>query len=184
MQDEFDTETLLPLGLYFKSDVTGRDPSKWKVEGWFYNDIFYPTTEAFRNAYYSPGFKKLGANIDGDWARTDRDGPLLPMDTTPPPQGIAPAGLRYSVDQHAKYVQWMDFSFYIGFTRDRGMALYDIRHKGQRILYELSMQEALAHYAGNDPVQSGVAYLDSYYGFGPYAFVSQIGGQNFGVYVY
>lgn len=32
------------------------------------------------------------------------------------------------------------------------------------------MQEALAHYAGNDPVQSGVSYLDGYYGFGPYAF--------------
>lgn len=28
----------------------------------------------------------------------------------------------------------------------------------------------MAHYAGNDPVQSGIAYLDSYYGFGPYAF--------------
>lgn len=68
----------------------------------------------------------------------------------------------------------MDFSFYIGFTRDRGMALYDIKHKGQRVLYELSLQEALAHYAGSDPHQSGVAYLDTFYGFGPYAFVSAI----------
>lgn len=50
------------------------------------------------------------------------------------------------------------------------MALYDIRYKGKRVLYELGIQEALAHYAGNDPVQSGTAYLDSFYGFGPYAF--------------
>jgi primary-amine oxidase len=55
--DEFDTQTLLPLGLYFRSDVTGRDPSQWKLEGWYYNGIFYETTEAFRNAYYSPGLK-------------------------------------------------------------------------------------------------------------------------------
>lgn len=32
------------------------------------------------------------------------------------------------------------------------------------------MQEALAHYAANDPFQSATSYLDSYYGFGPYAF--------------
>lgn len=154
------------LGLFFRADVTGRDPSKWKVTGWLYNEIFYNTTEDFRKAYHSPGFEKLAPNVEGQWVRLDRNGPKLPMDAAPPPQGLAPAGPRYSVDQQAKYVEWMDFSFYIGFTRDRGMAFYDIRHKGQRILYELSLQEALAHYAGNEPVQSGTAYFGSFYGFG------------------
>ena len=169
---DFDSETLLPLGLYFKSIVTGRDPSKWSLEGWLYNDIFYPTTEAFRTAYYSGNFTKLGANVDGPWAHTDKpaDLPVLPLDAASPPTAIAPAGSRYSVDHEAKYVEWMDFSFYIAFNRDTGISLFDIRHKGQRILYELGLQEALAHYAGNDPVQSGTSYLDSYYGFGPYAF--------------
>ena len=32
----FDVETLLPQGLYFKLDITGRDPSEWKVLGWYY----------------------------------------------------------------------------------------------------------------------------------------------------
>lgn len=168
--DDFDAETLLPLGLYFKSDVTGRDPSKWRLEGWLYNDIFYETTEAFRTAYYSPGFAKLGANVEGDWARTDQQGPVLPLDTAYPPTAIAPSGSRYRVDVEQKYVEWMDFSFYIGFNRDTGLSLHDIRYKGQRILYELGLQEALAHYGGNDPIQSGTSYLDSYYGFGPYAF--------------
>jgi len=166
----FDAETLLPLGLFLKTDVTGRDPANWTFEGWLYNDIFYPTTADFRKAYWSGNFTKLGANVEGDWARTDQQGPVPPMDTASPPSAIAPSGARYSVDQARKYVEWMDFSFYIGFTRDTGLALYDIRHKGQRIIYELKLQEALAHYAGNDPVQSGTAYLDSYYGFGPYSF--------------
>ncbi|KAF7196652.1 Membrane primary amine oxidase [Pseudocercospora fuligena] len=168
--DEMDAETLLPLGLFLKADVTGRDPAQWKFEGWLYNDIFYPTTDAFRTAFYSPGFVKLGANVEGDWARTDRNGEALPMDTNAPPQMIAPGGSRYAVDQESKYVSWMGWSFYIGFTRDRGLALFDIRYEGERILYELGLQEALAHYAGNDPVQSGVGYLDTYCGFGPYAF--------------
>lgn len=168
--DEFDATTLLPLGLFFKLDVTGRDPSKWSLEGWLYNDIFYPTTKAFREAFYSPGFVQLAPNVEGDWARTDHQGDPFPMDNASPPVMTAPGGSRYSVDQEAKYVEWMDFTFYVAFTRDRGLALFDIRYRGERILYELGLEEALAHYAGNDPVQSGVSYLDSYYGFGPYAF--------------
>jgi primary-amine oxidase len=55
--------------------------------------------------------------------------------------------------------------------------LHEIRYKGDRIIYEIGLQEALAHYAGNDPVQSGTAYLDTFYGFGPYAF-ELIGGYD------
>ncbi|OIW28159.1 membrane copper amine oxidase [Coniochaeta ligniaria NRRL 30616] len=169
-EDDFDAETLLPLGLYFMSDVTGRDPSVWSLEGWLYNNIFYNSTDAFREAYFSPGFVKNGANVEGDWARTDQQGEVLPKDDAYPPTTIAPTGSRFSVDAEEKYVEWMDWSFYIGFKRDTGMALYDIRYKGKRLIYELGLQEALAHYAGNDPLQSGTSYLDTYYGFGPYAF--------------
>ncbi|GAA86512.1 membrane copper amine oxidase [Aspergillus luchuensis IFO 4308] len=161
---------ILPLGLFFKSDVTGRDPSKWKLEGWFYNNTFYETTNAFRKAYYSPGFVKLPSNTEGDWARTDQQGPILPEDQKQPPVMVAPSGARYTFDTDQKYVTWMGFSFYIGFSRDTGVSIFDVRHKEQRILYELGLQEALSHYAGNDPVQSSTAYLDSYYGFGPYTF--------------
>jgi primary-amine oxidase len=167
---DFDSGTLLPLGLYFKSNVTGRDPSKWTIDGWLYNDIFHPTTEAFKAAYWSPGFVKLPANIDGAWAWTDQEGTIPPFDTNYPPTGIAPSGSRYSVDAEQQYVKWMDFEFYISFSRDTGMHLHDIKYKGDRIIYELGLQEALAHYAGNDPVQSGTSYLDTYYGFGSYAF--------------
>ncbi|KAK3361962.1 amine oxidase catalytic domain-containing protein [Lasiosphaeria ovina] len=167
---DFDSETLLPLGLYFKSDVTGRDPSQWAFEGWLYNNTFYATTDDFRAAWSSDSFKKNGPNVDGEWAHTDQQGTVLPLDAAPPPVTVTPAGSRFAVDREQKYVEWMDFSFYIGFTRDTGMAFYDIRYKGERILYELGLQEALAHYAGNDPMQSGTAYLDTFYGFGPYAF--------------
>ncbi|BCS02631.1 uncharacterized protein AKAW2_60894A [Aspergillus luchuensis] len=165
-----DPLSILPLGLFFKSDVTGRDPSKWKLEGWFYNNTFYETTNAFRKAYYSPGFVKLPSNTEGDWARTDQQGPILPEDQKQPPVMVAPSGARYTFDTDQKYVTWMGFSFYIGFSRDTGVSIFDVRHKEQRILYELGLQEALSHYAGNDPVQSSTAYLDSYYGFGPYTF--------------
>ena len=146
--DIFDVGTLLPQGLYFKSDITGRDPTKWKLEGWLYNDNWYDSTEAFQKAYWSPGFERIRGAVDGPWTQTDRQGDPLPLDTTPPPVSSASAPPRFSVDVNNKYVEWMGFSFYLGFTADTGLSLYDVRYEGQRILYELGLQEALAHYAG------------------------------------
>lgn len=146
---EYDSATLLPLGLCFKADLTGRDPAQWQLEGWLYNNIYYDTTDDFRLAFNSPDFVRLGANVDGPWTSTGQQGPVMPLDTLPPPAPLALGGSRYSLDREQKYVTWMDFSFYIGFSRDTGLALYDIRFKGERIIYELGLQEALAHYAGN-----------------------------------
>ena len=55
----------------------------------------------------------------------------------------------------------VDFSFYLSFSRDTGLRLFDIKYRGERIIYELGLEEAIAHYAGNDPAQSGTAYLDT-----------------------
>ncbi|OCL04443.1 amine oxidase catalytic domain-containing protein [Glonium stellatum] len=159
-------ETLLPTGLEFKVNVTGRNPSGWSVIGWYYNGNFYETADDLRKAMKVPGFSILGPNVDGPWGSTDQAGEILPNDQLYPPISIQPNGPRFSVDIEEKYVEWMDFSFYISFNKDTGMQLHNIKFKGERIIYELGMQEALAHYAGMDPLQSTTAYLDSMYGFG------------------
>ena len=53
---------------------------------------------------------------------------------------------RFKVDNRQKYVEWMGFSFYLSFSDGAGMAFHDIRFKGERIIFELGLQEALAHY--------------------------------------
>ncbi|KAH8731081.1 copper amine oxidase [Phaeosphaeriaceae sp. PMI808] len=160
----FDVTSNMQMGLFFLSDVTGRDISKWSVEGWYYNGIFYNTTEEFRTDYWGGKVEKLLGNVDGEWGHTDQRGPILAHDTKAPPVMVAPQGARFSIDHANKYVEWMGWSFYLGFKHDTGLVFHDISYKGQRILYELGMQEALAHYAANS------AYLDSLYGFGPFAF--------------
>lgn len=45
----------------------------------------------------------------------------------------------------------MGFSFYLSFQEETGMQFHDIRFKGERILYELGIQEALAHYVRQPP---------------------------------
>ncbi|KAK2596780.1 hypothetical protein QQS21_006108 [Conoideocrella luteorostrata] len=173
----FDSETLLPLGLYFGLDVTGRDASKWSVTGWYYNGEYYPTTAEFRAAATSTGFTKLGANSDGSWARMDKQGVPMKLDHHPPPMAVMPGPNRFSVDLKENYVEWMDFSFFLSYNRDNGLRLFNVQYKGRRILYELGLQEALAHYAGNDPVRSGTTYFDSKPGVGPSA-VSLVDGYD------
>ncbi|PWW73068.1 amine oxidase catalytic domain-containing protein [Tuber magnatum] len=166
----YDSSTLLPQGLYLKIDITGRDWQGWRLLNILYDNKLYKSVDEFRAAWMSPGFRKLAKQVDGQWTGTDQAGTAPPLDMGSPPIQIQPDGQRFAVDKDAKYVEWMDFAFYIGFRRDTGVNLYDIKYKGKRIIYELGLQEALAHYAGNDPTQSGTAYLDSYYGFGPYVF--------------
>ncbi|KAK6910889.1 hypothetical protein I203_104924 [Kwoniella mangroviensis CBS 8507] len=179
----FDGETLLPQGLYMQFDITGRDKSQWKFLGVLYGDEYYTSIDDFRSAWQSSDFKKYTPNMGGKWIETDKTGKELPLDTEVPPMGVQPGGQRFKVDEENKFVEWMDFTFYLTFTRDTGMRLYDIKYKGQRIIYELGLQEAIAHYAGNDPVQSGTSYMDTFYGFGPYAF-SQVPGYDMPLYAY
>nr|KIR88896.1 hypothetical protein I308_00977 [Cryptococcus tetragattii IND107] len=179
----FDGETLLPQGLYIQTNITGRDKSKWGLIGILYGDEYYTSVDEFRAAWQNPDFKKFIPNYSGNWIGTDQAGNVMPFETEAPPMNVQPGGQRFKVDEENKYIEWMDFSFYLTFTRDTGMRLYNVKFKGERIIYELGLQEAIAHYAGNDPVQSGTAYLDTYYGFGPYAF-SQVPGFDMPLYAY
>lgn len=102
----FDTNTLLPQGLYVRSDRTGRDPSKWKITGWLYNNVFYNTIEDFKAAVAKPGFEKLGMSVDGSWAQLERAGDVLPLDELPPPVSVQPGPKRFSVDSKENFVSW------------------------------------------------------------------------------
>lgn len=47
----------------------------------------------------------------------------------------------------------------INFTLILGVVFYDVCIKGERILYEVSMQEATAHYGGIQPKAANTVYL-------------------------
>lgn len=105
---EFDTISLLPLGLYMRSDITGRDPENWKVTGWVYNNVFYSTLDDFRKVVDEPGFKSLGKNVDEPWAHTKTHGEPLPLDDLPPPAPIQAGKERFTVDDEENYVTWSE----------------------------------------------------------------------------
>ena len=99
-------EDLLPTGLIFKADITGRDPANWSVAAWQYNGIFYESDEAFFQAFNSSSFVKPGTNLDGDWACTDYNKDPFPHDELNPPVPVQPDGPRFVVDITEKYIEW------------------------------------------------------------------------------
>ena len=95
---------------------------------------------AFRNGT----LKRLPERPDqdptaGDWSTRKR--PLAPaqrdLDHLPGPRSVSFGGLRFRVDRELQYASWMGWGMYFGFDRDMGLSLWDIRFRGERIIYEV-----------------------------------------------
>jgi primary-amine oxidase len=79
---------------------------------------------------------------------------------------IQPLGPRYSIDKKENFISWMGFSFFLSTNPDTGLGLHDLHFDNDSILYELGLQEALAHYAGDDPSRGSLQFLDTLFGMG------------------
>lgn len=158
--------TLLPQGIYAKVDATSSNINDWATGQFYYNGVLYEGAAEFRAALRDPNFVRTPANVDGPWTDTE-DFDSKPVGRElPPPVSVQPYGARYKLDRRQQYVSWFGFEFYITTAQATGLTLFDIRFKGQRVMYELGLQEALAHYAGDDPMQGGLEFMDSFFGMG------------------
>ncbi|KAH7341181.1 copper amine oxidase [Pyrenochaeta sp. MPI-SDFR-AT-0127] len=158
--------TLLPLGLYARIDLTSRNWTDWKATGWYSRGNYYESTEELRDAIFSPDFEKPSPNVEGNWTSTDRQGHQLPLDDLPPPISVSQGSRRFEVDAKENYFSWMDFSFYTSVSPSIGLSLHDVRYKGNRLIYELALQEALTAYSGSDPFASQTTLWDTVAGLG------------------
>lgn len=164
--------TLLPQGIYARVDAS-EAVDQWTVDKWFYNGQLFDDIEHFRSAIRDPaksGFLRTKPNVDGPWTDTEDFDAHPEGRDLPPPVSIQPLGPRYRLDKAERFVSWFGFEFYMTSTQATGLSLFDIRFKGERVMYELSLQEALAHYAGDDPMAGGQEFLDAFFGMGTNAF--------------
>ncbi|KAG9317752.1 copper amine oxidase [Chiua virens] len=165
---------LHPLNFYQYVDVSGTDSSQWKQLKIVYNHQIFDTTESFLEALHNGSLKRAPSPVqdaDFSWSTRKRTGPQRDLDHLPGPRSVNFAGLRFRVDYERQYVSWMGWGLYLGFDRDMGLSLWDIRFRDERIIYELKPQDALAQYAGNDPFQSSAAWLDRYFGMGTFVYL-------------
>ncbi|OCT53437.1 putative Copper amine oxidase [Cladophialophora carrionii] len=165
-----DGRSLLPQGLYVKLDIPTARPETWRTGGWFYNGILYDNDTMLREAMKSPDFQHLVVNEDGAWTDTEDLASWASERDMAPPLSIQPYGPRYHLDRAENYISWMGFSFYLSTSQATALSLFDIRYNDSRIIYHLGLQEALAHYAGVEPMQSGLEFLDTFFGMGKMMF--------------
>ncbi|ORY26996.1 amine oxidase catalytic domain-containing protein [Naematelia encephala] len=162
---------LFPLDIYTYFDVSGTDPALWHVIRMVYNNQTFASPEDFRAAWEKGELKRSKKPLLDDasgWASRSRvhKGSKRDLDERAGPRSVSFDGLRFRVDQEEQYITWMGFSFYLGFERDMGLNLWDIHFRGERIIYEITPQEAMAQYSGTDPHQATTVFLDRAFGMG------------------
>ncbi|KAF4599302.1 hypothetical protein EYR40_006394 [Pleurotus pulmonarius] len=162
---------MFPLNLFMYIDMTGTDVSQWKTLKLIYEGRTFTSTEAFLEAFRNGELKPQPKEVtDGptSWGTRARPHPdlKLDLDHLPGPRTVPFAGLRFRVDEKRRYISWMGWGMYLGFDREMGMSLWDIRFRNERIIYELSPQDALAQYSGANPFSASTAWLDRWYGMG------------------
>ncbi|VUC20205.1 unnamed protein product [Clonostachys rosea] len=155
-----------PSDLYVSFDIAGTDPSLYHLRKLVYNLKVYETVEEFRSEWESGKMVKTPAPAkDANFLRKDRRGTIRELEDRLAPT-VLTLDKRYKIDKENHYIEYLGWKFYMRYDKDVGIQFYDIKLKDERILYELSLQDAIAQYAGNNPFQAGTAYMDRYFGIG------------------
>ncbi|XP_022780848.1 amiloride-sensitive amine oxidase [copper-containing]-like [Stylophora pistillata] len=159
-----------PVGFEIYLNTQGNDVSEWKVEKVFYYNQSFDSVEELMQVYKNGSLHKVFLPAPSSSSKTPlyssyfqrgRPQPSVPLR---PPQLVEPDGKRYTVSgSHVEYMKW---SFDFRSRSSTGMQLFDIKFDGERIVYELSLQEAAAFYSGWSPMQMLTEYLDTAWGMG------------------
>ena len=87
--------------------------------------------------------------------------PSLPLRE---PELFEPDGKRYTAENN--HIEYMGWSFDFRIRTTSGPQLFDIRFNGERIVYELSLQEPASFYSAYAPWQSYSNFLDTAWAIG------------------
>ncbi|KAM7372543.1 hypothetical protein PAMP_009702 [Pampus punctatissimus] len=152
-----------PVGFEVLVNHESVNASHWKVERLLYNGQYFDTVEELQQKYDAGSVKKIV------YKKSDDYGSLKPRHKPLQigPQQFYTEGKRYSISNN--HVLYLDWSFAFGLSSLTGMRVFDVRFKGERIVYELSVQEAMSVYGSVTPGMILTKFLDSGTGIGRFA---------------
>ncbi|XP_062295425.1 membrane primary amine oxidase-like [Scomber scombrus] len=153
-----------PVGFEILFDHQSTNASFWRVMKVLYNGQYFNSIQELKDNYEAGTVSKVTYKPLPNYAS------LKPKQK---PTGIGPQqfyvqGKRFSVRNN--HVVYLDWSFAFGLSQLRGMRAFDIRFKGERIIYELSVQEAMSVYASVTPNLMLTKFLDGSLGIGRCAY--------------
>ncbi|XP_034045866.1 primary amine oxidase, liver isozyme-like isoform X2 [Thalassophryne amazonica] len=152
-----------PVGFEVQVNHESVNASDWKVAQLFYNGQYFDTVEELKEKYDAGSIKKI------IFKETSNFGSLKPKNTPLQlsPQQVYTEGKRFSIKNN--HVLYLDWSFAFSLSTATGMRVFDVCFRGERIVYELSVQEALSVYGSVTPGVMMTKFLDSGLGIGRYA---------------
>ncbi|XP_027394404.1 amiloride-sensitive amine oxidase [copper-containing] [Bos indicus x Bos taurus] len=166
---------LHPTGMELLLDHGSPNPRDWTVERVWYNGRFYRSPEELAQKYDGG---EVDAVVLEDPLAKGKDGANLPEAalfssyqlrgdlgvSKSGPRLVQPQGARYSLDGHT--VRYAGWSFSFRLRSSSGLQVLDVRFGGERVAYEVSVQEAVALYGGHTPAGMQTKYMDVGWGLG------------------
>ncbi|WAR02695.1 AOC3-like protein [Mya arenaria] len=148
----------------------GSNVSQWYTYDFHYlNQGPYRTASDLMNAYNRNEIRKVklekgykDTTYDRIFPKRDSGQPYRENADRHGPRVYYPSGPRYTID--GTHVKWMDWSFDISGGQIRGPALFDIKFRNERILYELAVNDISLNYAMDSHSQNNIIYADATYG--------------------
>uniref|UniRef100_A0A3B3XG99 Amine oxidase n=1 Tax=Poecilia mexicana TaxID=48701 RepID=A0A3B3XG99_9TELE len=152
-----------PVGFEVLLNHESTNASQWKVEKLLYNGEYFNTVEELKMKYDNGKVNKTVYKESPDYGSLKPRKKPLQI----PPQQFYAEGKRYSIqDNHVLYLDW---SFAFGLSSLTGMRVFDVKFNGERIAYEISVQEAMSVYGSVTPGMILTKFLDSSIGIGRFA---------------
>ncbi len=160
-----------PVGFEVLINHKDLDPEKWTVEKIWYNSMYFDSVEELVEKYESGSMEKikLPNHDDNDFYSTfiPRGHSNTPTDIHGP-KLVQPQGPRYYIDHN--FVEYAGWSFAYRVRSSAGLQVFDLRFNGERIAYEIGLQEAIAFYAGDTPAAMQTKYIDAGWAMGTSTF--------------
>ncbi|XP_028268633.1 retina-specific copper amine oxidase [Parambassis ranga] len=152
-----------PVGFEVLVNHESVNESEWRVERLLYNGRYFNSTEDLQQEYDEGSVNKIVYKPSPDYGSLKPTNKPLQIG----PQQFYAEGKRFSVRNN--HVLYLDWSFAFGLSSLTGMRVFDVRFKGERIVYELSVQEAMSVYGSVTPGMIITKFLDSSIGIGRFA---------------
>ncbi|XP_052792421.1 putative amine oxidase [copper-containing] [Mya arenaria] len=156
-------ESLHSLDFAVLIDVTSSNIEDYKIDKIYYAGDKFNSLEDLKNSYEYGSVLKTRIPYPEDsrvlYSTAHRRGPRFPEQPQLPPRAYEPDGKRYSIQgRHLGYMGWQ---FDLRMSSAFGPQLFDIRYQGDRIVYELSLQDIAVFYSANNPTIRFADYVDS-----------------------
>ncbi|XP_004707250.1 retina-specific copper amine oxidase [Echinops telfairi] len=153
---------LHPVGLELLLDHRALDPAHWAVQQVFYLGQYYADLGHLEREFTAGRLEVVRVPLPSPNGASSLRSRASPSRL--PPLPLTLQGPQYSVQENLVVSSLWSFSF--GHGVYSGLRLFDIRFKGERVAYEVSVQECLSVYGGESPKTMLTRYLDSSYGLG------------------